>query len=306
MEILIISEPFFGYANRIKDFLINQKHAVDLKFQFVPSVKDRLKRQIFKREFDQAHYYENLLDPKKNYDFILVINGKNIPITVIEKMTSYYKNSRKILYIWDDFKNLEQNRTFYDFFDIKYTYSKFDAEENKDLFFLPFFYSHGSTNKIRDIDVSFVGSMHSDRYQKLRQIKNANQKLKYFYYIYADFITYAKYFTKIKFTDVNFSVMSYDNYIKTLSKSKAVIELPHPTQKNITTRAIEVLGTRTKLITTSHAVKNYEFYHPDNVFIINDKNLPEISDWLNITFNENSSEILKKYSLQNWVDNILS
>ncbi len=306
MNILIISEPFFGYAERIKDFLTNQNHWVDLKFQFVPTVKDRLKRQIFKKEFDQENYYENLLDPKKNYDLILVINGKNIPLTVIDKMTRFYKNSKKILYIWDDFKNLEQNDSFYNFFDIKYTYSKFDAEENANLIYLPFFYSHESVNKEREFDISFVGSMHSDRYQKLTEIKKANQSLKFFYFIYADFITYANYITKIKFSDVNFSVMSYDDYIKTLSKSKAVVELPHPTQKNITTRAIEVLGTRTKLITTSTAVKNYEFYHPDNVFIIDEKNLPEISDWLGISFKENSSEILKKYSLQNWVENILS
>lgn len=64
--------------------------------------------------------------------------------------------------------------------------------------------------------------------------------------------------------------------IAVLAISKAQIEIQHPSQKGLTTRAFESLGTKTKLITTNPAIRQYDFYNSNNILII-DRNNPVIS-----------------------------
>ncbi|WP_417431767.1 hypothetical protein [Halpernia sp.] len=304
MKILIFSENFFGYADRIKEHLQKRNFEVDLKYFFIPGTLDRIKKKIFKIEYNQKPHYKHILSDDTIYDLVLVINGKDIPNFVIKKLSDKYKNCKKILYIWDDIKNLNPPEIFLQLFDKIYTYSKFDADENPDLEFLPFFYTHQSNTVSRKQDAAFVGTVHSDRYQKLKNFKKNNPKLHFYFYLYAGFITYLKYLSKVNIKDVQFTPLTYDDYIKVVANSKCLIELPHPTQRNITTRAIEVIGTHTKLITTSDAVKNYDFYNPINIFIVKDNNVSEIQNWIKNSYQEYPEEIIRKYYIDNWLDKI--
>lgn len=305
MKILIIAEHFFGYEERIKNRLQQRNYEVDLKYLFVPSSSDRIKKKIFGKDYPLDAYYEKLLDHRKNYDFLLVINGKNMPVRFVEKLSSTLMNASKVLYIWDDMENLDQTEAFYQIFDRKYTYSKFDADKSSGISFLPFFFSHDTENYDREIDVSFVGSLHSDRYKTITQFKRNNPSLNCSFYLYTDVMSYLKYCTGTPVNEVKFKKLDYEKYISLLSKSKAVLELPHPTQKNITTRAIEALGTRTKLITTSVAVKEYDFYNPNNIFILNEENGSELKEWINVGYEENDAKVREKYTMDSWLDHIL-
>lgn len=305
MKILIIGEPFFGYAERIKKQLIRRGLEADLVFGYTPTSKDRFLKKIFKKEFNEKPYYQNLLNAKEAYNFILVINGKNLPDYFIHGIMQKNKKAEKVLYVWDDIKNLQQTNDFFSLFDRKLTYSKFDADENPGFQFQPFFFSHQFNVQQKDIGASFVGSLHSDRYKKLKYLQEKNPEAHFFFYLFSDLISYFKYATMVKLKDVKFKTLAYEEYIATLSRSKAVIELQHSTQRNITTRAIEVLGTQTKLITTSEGVKNYDFYNENNVFILNDNNTTEIQHWLKQDYQPYSEDLIRKYHINSWLDEIL-
>lgn len=305
MKILIIGEKFFGYAERIKDFLEKKNYEADLVFGFAPNFRDRIKRKLLGGGFDEKDYYKNVLKKDEIYDYILVINGKFLPDYFVEEIRSNYQGAKKILYVWDDLKNLNQTEEFFGLFDKKYSYSKFDADQNSAFEFRPFFYSKRIKTNAKTIGASFVGSLHSDRYKTLKNIEKLNPKISFFFYLYADFMSYFKYWKETKLKDIRFKVLNYDGYVKTLADSVALIELPHSEQKNITTRAIEVLGTQTKLVTTTHAIKNYDFYNENNIFILDKNNTSEIQNWLTKDYEEYSEELLQKYYIESWIDEIL-
>lgn len=305
-KILIIGESFFGYVDRIKSHLEQRDITVDIIYTFVPTFEDRAKRKLFKKEFDEQNYYEQSLKAGNVYDLILVINGKKLPEKFIDNLKKFHPTTRKILYVWDDLDNLQQSDNFFSIFSKKYTYSKFDADRYPEFIFQPFFFSHQSNVSKRIIGASFVGTLHSDRYQKLQNLKKINPAVSFYFYLYTDLMSYIKFMKNTKLKDVKFKTLEYAQYIEAVAKSKALIELPHIDQKNITTRAIEVLGTKTKLITTSEAVKNYDFYNPENIFIINATNSDEISAWLDKDYKDYTPELLNKYHIESWLNVILN
>jgi hypothetical protein len=305
MKILIIGDAFFGYIDRIKIHLEKRNILSDVIYTFEPKWLDRAKKKLLNKEFDEKYYYQNKLKANEKYNLILVINGKKIPEFFIEELKESYKNVRKILYAWDDLLNLDQSDSFFEIFDRKYSYSKLDSTANPEFIYQPFFFTHQSDIARRNIGASFVGSLHSDRQKNLRDIRNLNPEVIFFIYLYSDIISFMKYIRNTKICEVKFKILNYDNYIKIVGKSSAIIELPHPKQKNITTRAIEVLGTKTKLITTVDAVKNYDFYNENNIFIINN-NISQIQEWLKKDYVEYHPELTKKYHIDSWLDVILN
>lgn len=103
--------------------------------------------------------------------------------------------------------------------------------------------------------------------------------------------------------------MSYEEYINTLSKSACTLEILHDNQNNITTRAIEVLGTDTKLITTSKAIKQLDFYRPNNIFIIDDINninFKLLEYWMKIPYEKIDKNLLDSYSIDNWIKTLIT
>lgn len=305
MKILIIGDKFFGYIDRIKIHLEKRNIFSDIIYSYVPTAMDRAKKKILNKEFDENFYYHNKLKFKSQYDLILVINGKKLPESFIEELKFSYKDTRKILYVWDDLKHLDQSKSFFEIFDKKYTYSKLDAAANPKFKYQPFFFTHQSDVLERKIGASFVGSLHSGRQKNLRALKKLNPQVNFFFYLYSDIISFLKYIKNTKVSEVKFKILNYDDYIKIVGNSTALIELPHPEQKNITTRAIEVLGTKTKLITTVQAIKSYDFYNENNIFII-DSNISQIQEWLKKDYLECDREIIKKYQIDSWLDAILN
>ena len=67
------------------------------------------------------------------------------------------------------------------------------------------------------------------------------------------------------------------------------------------------MGLRKKLITTNKDIVNYDFYTPNNIFVINDVNNFTIPDtFLKTDYLEIAEPIKSNYHIRNWVHNILS
>lgn len=90
------------------------------------------------------------------------------------------------------------------------------------------------------------------------------------------------------------------------SKSKACIELPSLHQTAPTTRAIECLGTKTKIITTCTQIQDYDFYNPNNILIVNRNTINIDMDWLNSPYQELKEKIVSHYSLDAWFNKIFT
>ncbi|KES13538.1 hypothetical protein SASC598P14_010430, partial [Snodgrassella alvi SCGC AB-598-P14] len=70
-------------------------------------------------------------------------------------------------------------------------------------------------------------------------------------------------------------------------------------------RHFEALYYKKKIITTNKHIQYYDFYHPNNIFIWDDKNLGEINNFLMKPYSPINPDIVAKYSFKNWIENIL-
>ena len=55
-----------------------------------------------------------------------------------------------------------------------------------------------------------------------------------------------------------------------------------------------------KLITNNKSLKDYDFYHPNNIFIL-DNNYDKIKEFLAKPFIKIDNEIKEKYDYKNWI-----
>ena len=69
-------------------------------------------------------------------------------------------------------------------------------------------------------------------------------------------------------------------------------------------RTIEMVGMGKKLITTNTGIQNYDFYHPNNICVI-DRHDPQIpAEFWNSPYVPISRSILQRYSLRAFVEDI--
>lgn len=294
-NIFLLGPEFFGYTDRIGQKLA-ETNSVKKIYTFYP--KGILNRLLKTGSLES--YYDSI-EIGSNFDQILIINGKYIPEKFIDKLRDKNPKAQLILYIWDDFENANHSQSFLEKFDLLFTYSKGDSENFKYLKYQPFFYSDLERNDYgKDIALSFVGSLHSNRLKVYKQIAKEISGAKYLY-LYSEWINFFKSSRNWKlFRDVKFRSLPYVEYVNILKRSKISIEIPHVNQKNITTRAIEVLGTGTKLITTSKIIKQYDFYEPQNIFVLEGDNYKDIQAWSRLPYEKIDSEVLEKYSIESW------
>ena len=88
--------------------------------------------------------------------------------------------------------------------------------------------------------------------------------------------------------------------------TKVVIDISHPNQKGLSMRPYECLGLERKLITNNSEIIKYDFYNPDNIFIIRDFDNLNIPDsFLNTPYQKLPKAVAKKYHISNWLNFIL-
>ena len=97
-------------------------------------------------------------------------------------------------------------------------------------------------------------------------------------------------------------------YIENLNKvkhAKFIVDLHNQEQSGLSFRIFEALNYNKKLISTNKNLKNYDFFHPNNMFIWNGENDEELYQFLNKETIKMPGEIIDKYRLNNWIKYIL-
>jgi hypothetical protein len=94
-----------------------------------------------------------------------------------------------------------------------------------------------------------------------------------------------------------------NEYIK---NSKTVLDVHKKNQNGLSFRVFESLGTQKKLITTNTDIKNYDFYNPNNIFIIENDDFLIPKSFFETAYEPIPETILKKYLIENWVEVLLN
>lgn len=318
-NILLLAPKYFGYDVEIKNELENFGTNVFLyderpKNNFVTKVLLRLNLKLLIQKKINA-YYDNIIDEtkEKKLDYLFLVNAETIDASRIDIIKKLHSNIKIYTYMWDSVKNKKKSMQYIEVSDKFFTFDPNDIKSNENIKFLPLFfiqdYEKLVNNNVIKYDIAFVGTIHSDRYQVIQTMQTNG--LKVFYYFFSPSkilfklqrILY-KNFKQITPNHISFQFLRKEELLSILSQSKAVIDIEHPDQKGLTMRTIEMLGAKKKLITTNQHIREYDFYTPENICIIDRKNPIVSNSFFESEYKELSQEVYEKYALRNWLKEI--
>ncbi|MGL5780500.1 hypothetical protein [Cetobacterium sp.] len=324
-KILFFAPKFFNYEIEIKkkleqlgaevDFYDERMNPTNLDKVIIRLKKDLLKIRINK------YYLEIIEKSKKNkYDYILFISPETITKELLEKFRESQKTSKFILYMWDSIKNKKNVQEIIECFDSHFSFDKSDCEIDSRFRFRPLFYLDeysklAQNKKELKNDISFIGTVHSDRYSIIKYIKCSalenNLRVNFYMYFPSKVIYFIKkiFDKSYKNTDMNdfsFTSISKNEVLDIISSSKAILDIQHPKQVGLTMRTIEMLGMKKKLITTNKDIINYDFYDSNNIKVIDRDNPILDLDFIKNDYIEINVDIYKKYSIGSWLEEIFS
>jgi len=100
-------------------------------------------------------------------------------------------------------------------------------------------------------------------------------------------------------------MISFEDYLSRTQRSRIMLDFVLQEHGGLSFRMFESIYYEKKLITTNKYVVNYDFYHPDNIFIL-DGNYEDLIYFLNKPYQKLPLSIRKKYGFTNWIRNILT
>ena len=318
-KLLFIHINFYNYnryiiskfkSNGYQVLSFSQDFKITFPFRFLFKLFPRF--LIFIDSLRQNHFIRYITKSSIIFDHIFIIKGDKLQQFFFDKLKSLYPDAKFTLYLWDDvdrisnFKNISKN------FDRIFTFDKNDSVKYN-LIFLPLFFCEEFLYKSvkKSIDVYSSGWLHSDRHEIFSYISYLfkMQNIVFFFHLYTSFFRSIKYISfnlssqKSKFIITNKKISFLKN-INLMQMSKAVLDIPHKTQSGLTLRTFEALASNCKLITTNASVKEYDFYNPINILVIDPKKPLIDKEFLNSKFVEVPHSILNNYSLNSWINKI--
>jgi len=323
-RILFFAPAFFGYEKKIAEKMRELGAIVDF-------FDERSITKTFEKALLKIHplifyrktirYYNDIIKKISNnkYDYILVIKCEMMPKKIIKKLRQLFPSAVFSLYLYDSLRNIKGISSKLSMFDRVLSFDLKDTEENKNLIFRPNFfmddYKRDALNEDETLyDLFFVGTIHSDRYRIIKEIKSQADKKGYkcFFYCYlqSQFVYYLYKLTKKEFKgarkeEFKFDKIGSSDIAKIIDKTKVVLDIQHPKQTGLTMRPIEMIGMNKKLITTNESIKNYDFYNSNNIAIIDRNHIEIPQDFFEKPFQKYNDEIYYKYSLEKWIIDVL-
>ncbi|MGN6837914.1 hypothetical protein ACTHUT_22175, partial [Neisseria sp. P0022.S010] len=99
--------------------------------------------------------------------------------------------------------------------------------------------------------------------------------------------------------------ISFAENIHREQKSKVLLDFKNPIHTGLSFRTVEAVGYRKKLITTNIHVAEYDFSHPDNIYIWDEKTFDGLDEFFERPYHELPAKISQKYSFRNLVNYVL-
>jgi len=321
-RVLFIGPKFFNYEKYICQELLNlgfeadyfderpgnsflTKVLIRINFQFLISLKIKF-------------YYNKILKATKNieYSHVFIVSPETLNHRILTQLRSENNSSKFILYMWDSFKNKNSIKLI-PFFDRVLTFDDRDSNE-LNIIFLPLFYTHpyqliDKNPKEFPYDMCSFGTAHSDRYkitsQVLRNVESLGLRVHAFHFLSHRILYWLRKFFIPKYNygnikDFSFRPLNPVQIINLVSLSRVILDVNHPEQHGLTSRSIEALGARRKLVTTNSNIKKYEFFNKNNIYIISRDN-PEIDVvFFSTPYVDIDEHVYNSYSLNSWLSDI--
>ena len=321
-RLLIICPPFFGYDRAIaaaaeglgyEAVLIDARASDSVAYRIGLKTAPRLTRAMTQKTV--AARLACLPHPA-GFAHVLIVKGDGLTVPAVQILRRLAPQARMSAYLWDSLDNMPGMAPVLSMVDRVFSFDSGDCAQFG-WHWLPLFSRKAQdTGGARPVDPvwdwSFIGSLHSDRHRVLRRLVAENPDLTYFVHCYVQNrlvrLLRAAGDPQVLGNGpppLSTQVLGYDRYLEVTAKSRAVVDIEHPSQTGLTMRTIETLIAGKKLITTNAAVRDSDLYHPDRVLVI-ERNQPNIPvGFLSTSFASVPASTAQRYQISNWLQRIL-
>ncbi|MGC3964389.1 MAG: hypothetical protein QM803_14025 [Rhodocyclaceae bacterium] len=322
MDTLFISAGFFGYYKEIISKLESQGRSV-LWFEDRPATDGltkaalRVAPSLLRNRC--CAYFDAIIQQARQHDIrdVLVIKGEGLLPETIAKMRRALPKARFTLYYWDSYRNMPaESPQKVDFFDRVFSFDPDDVVSDRRLTYRPLFYVDGFAKIAKpepDIDVLFIGTVHSDRYAVIRRIEAAlppELSFKSLLYMRTRQLYWVSRVVKPSYwrareAEFIFDPISRGEVMSLISRARMVIDVERAIQTGFTMRTIEMLGASKKLITTNRKIETADFYLPSNQLYVDRYKVSIPDAFLTSEWQACDPQLLGRYSLDGWMKEVL-
>ena len=314
-KVLIIAPEYMGYIVKIADNLKKNEN-ITVTDIHIPTYKytkitTRIKNFFLKRiskdiKFDYRENYINAIIGNEIYDIILIIRPDMFALKTLEHLKTKTKLFKT--YFFDGIYRFPRKfKTLHLFNEI---YS-FEPNDCKKFGFLPitnFIYEeaiinpNNNTNNPLKYSLFNITSYDKKRFKMLLKIASVLKQQKQEYKIIVK--TNKKIVTN-GLIDIIREPMKLENMKILLEESICMLDFGVlDKHSGLTFRIFEAIGLHKKIITNNPDIINYDFYDPQNILIIDLKNIIIPTSFLTSKYNPIPIEIYRKYTLNTWVKTV--
>ena len=323
-KIILIMPPDFGVYQVIEQNLhhmgFEQVTVISPLFRY--KTKDRILNFIQKSLLGNREYKRELIDTyysvevtqalssfaPKSIDYAIVIRPDKLDLNTIEKIHS--TAHKVVAYQWDGlarfpkvFKVINHFQRFF-VFDLE-DYHRYRYQYPNLLSCTNFYFDMPEESvSVNENEVLYVGVYIKDRIQSLIRVVDALSQYDLTLNIN---LFYGRKTPPFSHPHLSFfsKGISYAENLKTTKKAAILLDIKTVDHNGLSFRIFEAIKYQKKLITDNKSIKLYDFYHPNNFYVVENDLFEGLSDFLESDFVPLSEDIRQKYSFSNWVKNIL-
>ena len=319
MKICVISFDFWGYDAHIVETLKEKGiEANHIKIGAV-SYEDFGERltNLFSKVFlgknlkyqKRQKFVIEQLDKLGHQDQILVLNADTFDHSTLEYMKK--RTNRFITFLYDNLDRCPVQDKLH-FFDKIYSFDDKDIEKHgferlTNYNYLPFL-SQEKQNPSED--ALYITSYDKKRIKQLEILSRKFEELRLKFDLYVIgkkswknqlMKPFSK--NKIVFTRKR---INHENLPEFYKRTKVILDLMRENQYGLSFRVFEAMALEKKIITDNEKIKNYDFYNPNNILVLN-KDFSNITkEFFETPYQSLPEEIYKKYTLEKWVERVFN
>ena len=113
-----------------------------------------------------------------------------------------------------------------------------------------------------------------------------------------------KAFRKMGLKSVSYTPKTTKEIATIIRNSKIIMDANDVLQEGLTLRTIETMVSGKRMITTNKAILDYDFYNPNNICVVDRKNIVIPQEFLDGAYEKVPAEILERYTAEGWVNDV--
>lgn len=303
--------PFaYGYVDFIISDLKARPNSIistiptdDIKRYEYPNIGAKIKNaftKFFGKNIKIVYFNEQILAQiKEEQDIIFIIRPDLLSDFCLQQLKESSK--RMVAYYYDSCQKYPRQIEIIKYFDEIYSYEDKDIAQFNFIRTNNFIYDSNIEKAEIKYDIFNISSF-DNRIEEIDKISKVlvNGGFQIYFLLF--------WYEKLNYNHLT-SITKYISLQESkelIAQSKAMIDIQRTDQNGLSFRTFESLGYQKKLLTTNPKVQDYDFFHPNNMMVIDSLNIniEEIKNFLSLPYVEISAEILAKYSVHNFTSQI--